>query len=277
VAAIALTFGCPILCCVQRSELSDPKPPLSPEQQEAMIADVRQKALDYSKSLPNFICTQLTSRYSAEAKGEAEPAWTLRDNLTIRLTYFGQKEDYRVIQVNGKATDHRLNQVGGWTTNGDFGSMMRAVFEAKSKAKVGWERWHSWNDRPVAVLAYHIERADSQFNSTGQKLMHKVRANWAARGTVYADPETKEVVRLTIDSEDMPAESFTREVHIVLEYANQKIGDGEFLLPKKSMSLMTVKNQKLRLDTEFTAYKKFSTDTEIRYGTPSEETQPVKK
>src|SRR5215472_1331903 len=103
-----------VLCCAALPAAQDRQPP-SAEQREEMIAEVRQKALAYSESLPNFLCTQLTRRYSAPATGSAEPAWTLHDSLTIRLSYFGQKEDYRVVQVNGKPTNKALGQVGGWT------------------------------------------------------------------------------------------------------------------------------------------------------------------
>jgi hypothetical protein len=252
-----------------------PQPPSAAER-EAMIADVRQKALAYSESLPDFICTQLTDRYSAPMTGGAEPAWALRDRLTIRLTYFGQKEDYRVVQVNGKATNKTLGQVGGWSAKGDFGSMVRGVFDAKSEATIEWERWDTWNGRPVAVLAYRIDRVHSKFSS-GKQFVGTKRAIWPARGSAFVDAETRQVIRLTIDSEDMPAESPTREVHIALEYRHQKIGDREFLLPSRSVSRMVVKDRVMRLDSQFTAYQKFSADTEIKYSPAAEEKPPVKK
>jgi hypothetical protein len=255
----------------------DPHQPPSPEQREAMIAEVRQKALAYTKSLPDFLCTQVTHRYSARVKAGTDPDWTLHDTLTIRLSYFEEKEDYRVIQVNGKPTAKTLGQVGGWTAKGDFGSMLRGVFAAKSETQFEWQRWDSLNGRPAAVLAYRIERAHSQFHSTGQRFLHTVRANWGASGLVFADADTRQVVRLTVDSAEMPPGSPTKEVHIVLEYAYQKIGDREFLLPSQSTSLMTVQDQRMRLDSRFTAYQKFSADTEIKYAPTGEDQTPVKK
>src|ERR1039457_1387892 len=42
-----------------------PIPPPSSEEQAAILDEVRQYALNYSKNLPDFICTQVTRRYAA--------------------------------------------------------------------------------------------------------------------------------------------------------------------------------------------------------------------
>src|ERR1017187_8846118 len=71
-------------------------PPPSSEEQAAIIDEGRAYALDYSKSLPDFICTQVTRRYAAPPPGtryggnaDSEPSWQSQDTLTIRLSYFG--------------------------------------------------------------------------------------------------------------------------------------------------------------------------------------------
>ena len=74
-----------------------PIPPPSSEEQAAIIADVREYALNYSKNLPDFICTQVTRRYAAPMPGTrwggssmSEPRWEAQDVLQIRLSYFAQ-------------------------------------------------------------------------------------------------------------------------------------------------------------------------------------------
>src|SRR5712671_51992 len=65
------------------------------EQQAAIINDVREYALSYSKGLPNYLSTQVVRRYIAGAPGSrygsrslTEPSWQATDTLTIRLSYF---------------------------------------------------------------------------------------------------------------------------------------------------------------------------------------------
>src|ERR1700719_1196047 len=40
-----------------------PIPPPSPEEQQEIIAEAREYAMNYSKKLPDFICTEVTRRY----------------------------------------------------------------------------------------------------------------------------------------------------------------------------------------------------------------------
>ena len=69
------------------------------EEQAAIIEEVREYALNYSKGLPNFLSTQVVRRYQADAPGSrynthSEPSWVQVDLLTLRLSYFDQKEEY---------------------------------------------------------------------------------------------------------------------------------------------------------------------------------------
>jgi len=63
-----------------------PKPidPPSIGEQKAIIERIREYALNYSKSLPNFICTEVTRRYYDDTGQES---WVNYDTLTTRLYY----------------------------------------------------------------------------------------------------------------------------------------------------------------------------------------------
>jgi hypothetical protein len=247
-------------------------PALSPEEQTAWIAASRQQALDYTQSLPDFLCTEVTHRYSAPVGQGPEPSWKLLDTLSIRLSYFDRKEAYRVIRINDKPADKNLSNMGGWTTKGDFGSMLRGVFDPKSQTAFSWDRWDTWEARRVAVFAWRLDRAHASFTSVSHSFLKTVRGTWGAKGLVYLDANTRQVLRLLIDSAEMPAESPTQEVHIVLEYGFQKIAGREYLLPARSQTVSIVKSGKTaqKSDSEFTDYKKFSADTKIEFGTPGE-------
>src|SRR4051794_34340976 len=83
------------------------QPAPSELERSAFIEQVRKQAIAYDETLPNFICNQLTRRVSTPA-GSGDEHWKELDTLTIRLSYFGRKEDYRVVQVNGKPTDKTM-------------------------------------------------------------------------------------------------------------------------------------------------------------------------
>src|ERR1041385_7884561 len=67
-----------------------PIPPPSSEEQAAILTEVREYALSYSKRLPDFICTQVTRRYEAPKPGtryggrsDSQPSWQTVDTLQI--------------------------------------------------------------------------------------------------------------------------------------------------------------------------------------------------
>ena len=234
--------------------------PTGPEQ-AALIDRVRLQALAYVENLPNFICTQETHRSSATAK--APEQWKTLDTLKIRLTYFGKKEDYRVISVNVKPADKSFTEMKGWKTQGDFGSTLLALFREKTKARFEWQEWTVWDGRKAAVLKFQVDQEHSPFQSSsgpGRKI------NWAAEGLVFADLETRQVLRLTINSKDIPESFPAREVHIDSQFAFQKIGENEFLLPARSVSMTVTGKERRKSDSRFLDYRKFSADAEIKFG-----------
>ena len=55
---------------------------------QAAIENTRRKALDYARSLPDFVCTEVIRRYTDTSQ---RMHWIPTDKLTIKLSYFEQK------------------------------------------------------------------------------------------------------------------------------------------------------------------------------------------
>ncbi len=91
-----------------------PKPvvvPLDPPdsiEQARIIDEAREYVMNYTKSLPNFICVQVTRR--DVDRGGTGSSWYRLDTITARLSYNGQHEDYEVITEKRSAGNQR--QVG---------------------------------------------------------------------------------------------------------------------------------------------------------------------
>lgn len=240
--------------------------PPSPEEQSAMIEKARQKALDYSRMLPNFLCTQVTHRFTAKEVKRDEPAWIPSDTLTIQVSYFGEKETYRVIKVNDKPTDKSIDKLSGYTSRGDFGSILKSVFQSKSDAKFTWEHWDTWNGRSTAVVSFAIDLAHTSFGSSIVRNGQTRRFNWAATGMLWIDVETLEVLQIALNSVDIPPSYPTRDAHVMIEYGRQKVGDQEFLLPHRSVNWSSHADGKaFKTETLFTNYRKFTAESDIRY------------
>ena len=68
----------------------------------------------------------MTERYFAAAPGgkyapmRSVPRWHIEDTLTIRLTYFEQKENYRLKLVNNTVAQQDYSKLAGTTSAADL-------------------------------------------------------------------------------------------------------------------------------------------------------------
>ena len=246
-----------------------PAPPPSPEQQAAIIESVREYALNYSRTLPDFICAQVTRRKVAPSTGRwaaapgSEPEWHTIDTLTIRLSYFEQKENYKLILRNDAPVTQDYEKIGGPKAFGDFGSLLREVFETSSQASFGWDHWGRLRDRPVMVFSYRVARENSQYRLVVQDQNLSIVA--AYRGTVAVDRETHAVMRVTVEAENIPADFPIRSAGTTLDYDYQDLSGRQFLLPLRAKILMGGGDALNRIDEEFRLYRKYSAESEIKF------------
>jgi hypothetical protein len=129
----------------------------TPEEQERFLAATRERALEYSQSLPDFICTQQIYRSMKRGMG----AWREVDRLTVRLSFSSRGEQYTLLQVNGAATSAGYDSVLGSTSRGEFGSLLRGVFESDSGTQFRFERWVRRDRRPAALYSFRIPQGSA--------------------------------------------------------------------------------------------------------------------
>jgi hypothetical protein len=258
-----------------------PIPPPSSEEQAAVMDEVREYALNYSKTLPDFICTQVTRRYAAPAPGTkyggavgSDPTWYLQDTLTIKLSYFEQKEDYKLILVNNAMTTQDYKTLGGATTTGDFGSMMRQIFERATEAHFEWDHWATLRGRRTLVFSYRVDQERSQWHINYDRKMDIVPAY---KGLVYIDKDTHMVTRVTLDAANIPPDFPIHRAETVLDYDYQDISGHTFLLPLKSSTIMASSQYLTKNDEEFRVYRKYSTESDIKYESDTPEPLPEDK
>jgi hypothetical protein len=247
-----------------------PIPPPSSEEQAAILSDVREYALNYSKNLPDFICTQVTRRYAAPMPGTrwggsalSEPSWQAQDVLQIRLSYFEQKEKYLVVLENNNIISKDYEQMGGSKSFGEFGSMLREIFEPGTEARFEWDHWGTLRGKLVMAFAYHVSKSRSQYRLVVEDA--KLSMITAYRGLVEVDPDTHAVMRVSTIAENIPADFPIRKAEDVLDYDYQDISGHTFLLPLKSQVFMSGGEVLTRLDEEFRSYRKYSAEAEIKY------------
>ena len=229
------------------------------EEQAKLLEEARQAALTYSDTLPDFLCTE-TIRRMIDPRGDNR--WRHIDTLTVRLSYFEHKEDYKLTAVDGKATTVAFLDVGGALTTGEFGTRLMAIFMPSSKAVFEWKGWTHLRGRRAAVFRYRIAKE----NSTSQIMFGTSATDRrsiivAYRGEVSIDETTHRVLRLTALAE-IPVGFPIRETNSSIEYDFREVGGRDFLLPVSADSVLRRGNEKSENQVEFREYRKFHSESD---------------
>ncbi len=257
------TLPAPPKAAVVKAVEAAPIPPPGPAEQREIIAKAREYALGYSRRLPDFICTQVTRRYIDPSGLEF---WHQQDILTARLSYFEQKENYKLVLVNNHVVtgDLPYQAVGGSISTGEFGSLLREVFEPSTEADFRWERWGKLRGRLAHVFFYRVAQERSKWHVSYQNTANIVPGY---HGSVYVDRDTLAVVRITLQAE-LPPSFPIQDVTDTLDYDLAPIGGQEYMLPLKAQVRMREGKLLAKNDVEFRLYRKFAAEAQISFETP---------
>jgi len=238
--------------------------PPDAETLQALIGDARQRALGYARSLPNFMCIEVTDR-SVDAAGNGR--WRRKDSISELLRYLNNAETRTTLEVNGKAstlTRTDLRGTSGTLSQGEFGGVLNAVFQASSKTEFQWKESASIGNETVQVLSYRVARANSSWGLEGDN-------NWkdhpGFHGVLYIDAATKGVRRITLEADDLPRDFSIHKASMTVDYDYIAIGTHDYLMPiRASMSLTRGKRTAMLNDMEFRNYRRYGSGVKILYG-----------
>jgi len=245
-----------------------PRPP-SEEQKRQVLEKVTEYARGYVKNLPNFTCTQTTSRYRDPTN---KGSYRLYDKIVESLSYSDGHEDYVVKRVNDTLSNKNHWELGGTTSAGEFGTDMRVLFDPSSQTEFEWEKWTTWHGRLTHRIAYRVSQQNSSWEIQFEKTQ-KIISGY--KGYVYVDKENNMIMRITRDSEGIPRDFPVQDVKQETNYEFTSIGESkqEFLVPVKSLITSLSGGKMVKNETAFVNYRKFGTESTITYETD----EPPKK
>jgi hypothetical protein len=194
----------------------------------------------------------------------SDPEWQMYDSLTIRLSYFEQKEDYKLVLRNNQITDQDYRTVGGATVTGDFGSLMKEIFERSSQARFEWDHWATIRTRLAMAFSYRIAQPNAKWH-VGFGGDYDIVP--ASKGLVFVDATSHEVVRITWEADNMPPTFPVKSVQEILDYGYTDLSGQQYLLPLKAQTLMASDENLTKLETEFRLYRKYSAESILKFDT----------
>jgi len=238
-----------------------PTPPPSPAELTAILAAMKDYALNYTKNLPNYVCVQITRR-------RIEP--TVRgylpqgDEVQELLSFVDGKESYKVEMVNGKSEPNlKHEQLGGVVTSGEFGRLMSNIFDPDAGTEFHWDHWATLRGKLMYVFAYSVPKSNGYSMYHGES---KREYTSAYKGLVYADVQTKIITQIQMETVGIPADFPIHEVKIKLDYAPTTISGQEYVLPYR----FELTSKEVKAETtnraDYRLYQKFGAEASITFG-----------
>jgi hypothetical protein len=261
----------PVAAGMPAAHLQTAAPPIPPPdsiRQQQILELMKEYALNYTQNLPNFICVQVTRRY---VDPRASDHFQSIGTVLAKVSYNEGRENYKVYSVNGQYQDTDMQHLpmggGGAISSGEFGSLMRQIFEPDSEAEFGWDHWATLRGRRMAVFNYFIDSGHSKYSidySAGPN--DEQRIITAYKGLIYADENTGEIDRIKFVAVNIPRSFPVSEATEILDYDLVTISGHEFVCPLMARLFMTAGREKSKNEIEFRDYRKFGTDSQIQYG-----------
>lgn len=222
-----------------------------------LVRRAREAAAEFTDKLPNFVCDEHVFRYRSFSR---VPDWQMQDRVTVEVVYNNGAEDYRNVKLNGKPLKKGSPEDSGTWSSGEFGSTLIDV--------LGSAREESFKYRGESFLA----GADAKIYDYQ---VVKENAHWTIRfgkpvrppytGSVYIDPKSARVLRIEMQTKQLPSDYELDTVEGTVDYDWVLISGRKFLLPTRSENLACFKGTYncVRNVIEFRNYRKFDAESSV--------------
>ena len=229
--------------------------------EDPLLAKARAAVTSFTETLPNYVCQEFISRYDSDT---VKADWRALDVVSSEVVYEDGRESYRNLKVNGKAVNKSIEEVGGSWSTGEFGTLMRSLFSPMTAARFRQERGSTIAGRDAVVYGYDVDRE----NSNWQVHVGSQTVEPAYRGRVWIDKETARVLRIEMETVDLPEAFPLEKVESASDYEFVRLAaTSQFLLPVQAEVLSCQRNSNYcsRNRIDFRNYHKYEGESTITF------------
>jgi len=238
-----------------------PAPDFIPVQEDPIIVKAKEAGAAFVGVLPNFFCRQLTTRYESD---RPKDGWQAIDTISADLAYENGHESYTNIKVGNKEQKGSMEDVGGSWSTGEFASLLDDLFDPGTAATFRKSGQDTISGRSATTFKFDVTREHSHW-----RIIMAAQLYYPAfRGTVWIDRETSRVLRLEMESRNMPLLFPLAKVEEAIDYDFVRLATPQpFLLPTVSevLSCQQGSSHCSRNRIEFRNYRKFGAESGITF------------
>jgi hypothetical protein len=228
----------------------------------AALQAIREYALNYTKNLPNYTCTQ-TTRQSVlrEQQVGLRMVPPTMELIEEQLSFSDNKEIRKITKINGiPASPDGPDQLRKTSLGGEFGYLLDIIFKPDTGANIRFDRLATLDGRRVYVFAFRVPQ------SSGYVLTESRRTIQVPfQGSVYADYKTRAVVRIDMKCTDIPRNSEYMNAALTLDYKPANVAGQEFVLPSHYQLHFQMVKGLVMSSAEYTDYRRFSADATVKF------------
>jgi hypothetical protein len=237
---------------------------------DALVGRIQSKVLESLARIPDYVCVQTTERaHRASAKEE----FKLLDTLRLQVALIHNREQYAWLDARKFEDKELRDMVGkGAVGTGNFALHAKHVFEPKvAEFKAQGEVSHQ--GRRALRYDYEVPWENSAYRIRTPPHEEVV----AFRGSFLVDAETLDLLRLEVNSDEIPAELGLERVSTSMEYARASIGGMACLLPKSSeLIIAALDGAESRNRTNLGDCRQYLAESKLSFEAPPEDnTAPV--
>ena len=241
--------------------------PPDQDAQKAILARTSQYVNTTISRLPNFYATRKTERF------EDSPS---HQTVEAPNSAFASSQSGRSGFSNGQSSDVPMHSIGtsnvsvtyrdgyelkgskkldfkvagqnqaALETAGEFGPILSVVLDDASNGQIAWGHWEqspvgiARSSQPdhglAAVFRYSVAQQQSHYvvGIPHGGIIDQVHP--AYHGEIAVDPETGEILRITVDSDLAPPNQVVKS-SIAVEYGSISIGGTNYICPVKSVAI----------------------------------------
>lgn len=227
-----------------------------------LIRKATDAALDFTETLPNYVCQEMMARFQSDSK---PVQWQAIDVISSDVLYENHKETYKNLAINGRKVNKKLDELDGAWSTGEFGTVLIDLFSPATAADFHYARTSRTSGITAKVYDFNVRHENSHWD------IHMGSQSYtpAFRGSVWIDPQNARVLRIEMQAYGFPATFPTDDVESATDYDYTRLGDAkQYLLPVHSESLSCQRGSTYcsKNVIDFRNYHKYEGESTVTFG-----------